>query len=260
LLVLQAYLDDSGKEEPVFMLAGYLATAERWAEFSDSWDAALRADPPISYLKMRDAWGRRGEFAGWTEDLRDAKIRLLLETVARYGLVTLAVVIDHEAYKHVEAHKIAAKLKSPYFVCAYKIMTMTLTHLAAVGSAEPVEFIFDEQGKQAEQVLAAWRFLKSAAPASVRPSIGSRPSYFSEQERMPLQAADMFAWMLRRCYADQADGKPSTILRWDDYEGTRLPCVLTECGETELLDFFGQVQKTMKENGWEHTMPPIRAR
>ncbi len=39
--MFQAYIDDSGRGQTPFVLAGYIAPAEKWAEFSDKWQALL---------------------------------------------------------------------------------------------------------------------------------------------------------------------------------------------------------------------------
>jgi hypothetical protein len=55
LMVLNAYVDASGKGDPkLLVLAGYIATAETWIEFSKEWQSRLdQAGMP--YFKMNDA-------------------------------------------------------------------------------------------------------------------------------------------------------------------------------------------------------------
>lgn len=66
MVALQGFIDDSGEQDdpsgPVIVLAGFIATAERWAAFSDNRQAALDAKPPIAYFKMVEAARLRGEF------------------------------------------------------------------------------------------------------------------------------------------------------------------------------------------------------
>jgi hypothetical protein len=47
MLMLQAYIDDSGsdKQGPVYVLSGYIAKAEEWAIFAGQWDKKLRDSP-----------------------------------------------------------------------------------------------------------------------------------------------------------------------------------------------------------------------
>ncbi|MGB9380686.1 hypothetical protein [Candidatus Binatus sp.] len=54
--MLQVYIDDSGRGvDPVFVLAGYVGRLRNWEEFSDRWQATLRENPTIDYLKATEA-------------------------------------------------------------------------------------------------------------------------------------------------------------------------------------------------------------
>src|SRR4051812_26441335 len=69
IYMLRAFIDDSrGHSLPkVFVLAGYISTAERWASFSDEWRRALDMSPRIAYFKYWEAIKRRKQFYGWSE-------------------------------------------------------------------------------------------------------------------------------------------------------------------------------------------------
>ena len=54
LLMLQAYIDDSGVGGPLLVLAGYIATAPAWAEFSRDWQELLDMRPRWPYAKMSE--------------------------------------------------------------------------------------------------------------------------------------------------------------------------------------------------------------
>ena len=74
-MIVNGYVDES-ESDGVFVMAGFVAPAEEWAKFSDSWDAALRMAPRIRILKTNHAMRLNGEFRGWTEQARDEKLRL----------------------------------------------------------------------------------------------------------------------------------------------------------------------------------------
>ena len=58
--MLQAFIDDSGTGGPLMVMAGFAATAEKWAAFSDEWDAVRKSGKPIAYLKMKEAFAFNG--------------------------------------------------------------------------------------------------------------------------------------------------------------------------------------------------------
>jgi hypothetical protein len=54
--MLKAYFDDSGRgQDPVFVLAGFLSTAGRWAAFNEDWRKELDREPTLGRFKMQHA-------------------------------------------------------------------------------------------------------------------------------------------------------------------------------------------------------------
>src|SRR5690349_3270968 len=87
LMVLQAYFDDSGSSagEPVYVLAGCLAGAERWAAFSTEWAQKL-SDHGLPHFKMSEAQALKGPFSrGWEPSRRDKVVYELAEIVAKHA-------------------------------------------------------------------------------------------------------------------------------------------------------------------------------
>jgi hypothetical protein len=61
--VLQVCIDDSRRgQEPVFVLAGYVARARNWKAFSHGWQDLLRKYG-LKYLKTQEGMG---SFSGWS--------------------------------------------------------------------------------------------------------------------------------------------------------------------------------------------------
>jgi hypothetical protein len=46
-MALQGYFDDSGShdQDPIFMVAGFVSTDEKWSYFSDKWQNKLNEEP-----------------------------------------------------------------------------------------------------------------------------------------------------------------------------------------------------------------------
>ena len=52
MAIIQAYVDDSGNspdggKNPVFVLGGYIATADMWTAFSDAWEKECAQEPLV---------------------------------------------------------------------------------------------------------------------------------------------------------------------------------------------------------------------
>ena len=75
--------DSSTSDGSVLVLAGLIADAKSWVTFSQEWDhisilgCALPTSMRIAYFKMSEAAGLGSEFAGWREEVRDERIKLL---------------------------------------------------------------------------------------------------------------------------------------------------------------------------------------
>ncbi|HEV7264157.1 MAG TPA: DUF3800 domain-containing protein [Falsiroseomonas sp.] len=208
LLVLHVYIDDSGQTEPpVFVLAGYVARAERWAEFSDAWKAALAGPPALDYFKMHEAFKREGQFKGWTVEARDKRLRLLAGIIREHVLASVAVTVRHEDYRTALKGVVDPFLDRPYFVLYHTIMFRLLQWELENGIDEPVDFIFDEQMHDSDEVQAGFSKLLEALPPEMRKRFGQRPTHRNDKDVVPLQAADMLAWHVRRHHHAIAEGQ-----------------------------------------------------
>ena len=76
--MFQAYVDDSGnyQHSPVLVLAGFVASVEKWLEFADDWQRMLDMRPKIEYFKMNEAATLTGQFRDWSKDRRDEWVAL----------------------------------------------------------------------------------------------------------------------------------------------------------------------------------------
>ena len=108
LAMMQAYFDDSGKGQgPVFVIAGYVSTAERWEAFSDDWEQALQEFPPIEYFKMREAASLQDQFRGFDEGQRNQRVNRLNEIIAKHALYGVICCIGWQDYADVFKGQIA---------------------------------------------------------------------------------------------------------------------------------------------------------
>jgi hypothetical protein len=75
-----------------------------------------------------------------------------------------------------------------------------------LGMREKVHFIFDEQLHASDRVQAVWSKIIEIIHDDLRPLIGGRPSHRNDKEVLPLQAADLLAWHVRRWYDEKQSG------------------------------------------------------
>lgn len=200
-VVLQAYVDESGDDElsSVFVFAGYVGKIAAFDKFADGWKALLRLPKPLAYLKFKEAAKLRGAFHGWTKEERNAKIAALYKFALRNTDFSFSVVITRKDFED-------AKLAVGRKVIDWNPWTSAFTGVFAVihqyqqifGMNERVGFIFDEKKKYAGRVYDAWSQFRGRTEPSISEMLGpSPPAFFSDNDIMPLQAADFLAGYIR---------------------------------------------------------------
>jgi hypothetical protein len=197
----QAFVDDSGGKGHTrhFVLAGLVGSSEAWSEFSNEWRFCLKQHPAISVFKMREAANCSGQFRGMTEQQRDEKLRILARAINRHPKLSTYSMIDLEA--HAQTWATQPKPRSdPYFWPYQNTIMAVCHHLWDIGWREPFEIIFDENlifGPRVKlwyPVIKRLMEIKYPEQATILPN---EPLFRSDDEYLPLQAADMFAWCMR---------------------------------------------------------------
>jgi hypothetical protein len=144
-MVLQAYIDDSGNEptSPVFVLAGFVASAGRWATFSNEWQSALDEPPGLAYFKMSEAESLREEFSirkGWTEQKRDDRLITFARIIAKYAEFRVHASIRHEDFsKHIKSLRTPKRISpsnNPFFILFHVRQVQYCPVAAVVGQSD----------------------------------------------------------------------------------------------------------------------------
>jgi hypothetical protein len=213
--MLRAYIDDSGwGSAPMFVLAGWVSRVEFWEKFSDNWQVALDSIPRIRYFKMYEAHRLEGEFAGWAANARDDKLEQLLAVIKGHVILGVHCAVPHAAYESIISGRLARQLERSYVLAFYMVMIEMLGFLYLSKWNEPVDFVFDEQGKDGTYAVAAYDVFLRFAPPYLRHLIGGKPIHRSDSDVLPLQAADLLAWQTRRFYWLREEGKEYNNWVW----------------------------------------------
>jgi hypothetical protein len=116
-VIVQTFIDDSGSDwqSAHFVLSGFCSDAHSWEGFSDAWAHILEDVPKIGYFKAREAQSLKGEFLGWDEAARDAKISTLVDLICKFPCGKIDIIMHQSHYdKHVKGC-IPKEIDSPYF-------------------------------------------------------------------------------------------------------------------------------------------------
>jgi hypothetical protein len=192
LMPVQAYIDDSQTDGEVLVLAGYLATYEQWEKFSVDWQELLDMPPRWERFKMTDIAASqdegRWERAGW-----------FVNVIDRHAAAFVAVAVDIPEFHRVldELNFPTFKTWNPYVFAHRALLDATIQYQHELGITEPVDFIFDEFSQE-EFIRQGWKIFSATVRPEFRERIGREPRFESDDEFLPLQAADMLAWHARQ--------------------------------------------------------------
>jgi hypothetical protein len=207
LLMLKCYADDSGSHQgddsSLFVLAGYLLEEERWEPFAEEWDIQLKRDFPVDFFHMTDAEYGDGGFEGMASEFRKRKVKDLGLLIAKYRPTPIAVSLDKRDYNSIVKGIAPAERDNPYGLLLYQLMRgiaefQKRRKLIDGSKYEPVEFVFDNQLPDEFTALSWYSGLVDAVPEPYRTIMANTPVFRSDRDLLPLQAADMLAWHVRR--------------------------------------------------------------
>ena len=214
--MLQAYIDDSGNvgDGKTSLLAGYLATAEVWADFSDRWSAELQAPPSIEYFKLSEALHLKDQFAGWSAAQRDDKVGALISVINATDVRYWAVAVLHnDIYLRVVKNRTRSSINDPFYFLFTQIIQACMIHQQNNNITDAIDFVFDQNSKPARRTNKVFSGMMFAAPDSIKQSglIRNPPIMRDDKEFPPLQAADLLVGILRAQYENEELDAPRTL-------------------------------------------------
>jgi len=196
--MLTAHFDDSWNDD-VFVVAGFIATAEDWAAFSDEWRLALDAPRGIHKFVANEAMTLRGEFHRFSTEERDRKLGALSGIIDRYTSLEVFIVMPVAMLK--EEHEISGLPKiagDPYYITMMMVIRGIASRQISEGAIEKINFIFDEKRTHQARIIEAWSSIAEQQSPEMQQIISRTPVFDSDDNILPLQAADWAAWRRRK--------------------------------------------------------------
>jgi hypothetical protein len=203
--IVQAYIDESGERShaPVLVLAGFIAPYTQWEKFIPDWQRMLDMPCRIEYFKMNEAKCApakpKGQFAGWSREKTDERVAIAYIAIEDHAHFQLSCIVDLEPfYRIFDERVLERRAINPFYLAFGRMITGFAHKQRALGLQEKVDFIFDERSKEKKQIRDAWDAYKESADPDIKPYIGSDPRFENDIEFLPLQAADLNAWWIRK--------------------------------------------------------------
>jgi hypothetical protein len=198
---IKGYFDDSKADaQGVLVLGGYIANTDGWIAYTKACQSLLDA-LPLEEFKMNELGGSLSgmEKAFW----------LYRQAIEPNVLARIAIIVPINELRNaidtfpwpnnIENYDL---FKDPYFLC-WKGIVSTITHnRIESGNQNPIELLFDHQNSQEGEILKGWsEFKKIATPEQIE-QVGGIPLFGNSKNILPLQAADIYAWWVRKWYIE----------------------------------------------------------
>ena len=206
-----AHFDDSGQGHgPIFVMAGFVSTVEKWRVFVEQWDAALKLHPSIDYFKMREEANLQGQFERFDPAERDKRLRLFNQIIADNATFGIASITPTQDFYAVLKNKYSKSLDNPKYPAAVDNIIDTLVYMRKLVLAGKVTHVFDEMDKATfREILNIWSvFKRQNVGRQLARRMGQSPKMGNDKDVLPLQAADLLAWLIRRRYEEDHDNIP----------------------------------------------------
>jgi hypothetical protein len=213
-VILQAFMDDSYRKDGLFVLGGYIASAETWVAFSKEWEATLpfgtRTKSGRYHFKMSEMAERH---------LMD-RVPAFYDIIERHALCSLACKVDMTQLERAKERVwipdtpiIWGFLDNPFLTC-FRFLLDNFNQVR-VSPPEPaqlfisrltppdrtIDFYFDEHSSKSA-VISVWDEFVATRLEHARHLYGATPRFENDDEFLPLQAADFWAWWVRKAFEE----------------------------------------------------------
>lgn len=258
--MLQAYIDDSASDqgEQRLFLAGFINTADRWIRFSEAWAEELGQPPTISYLKMSEANGFGGEFRGWDATDRDEKIRGLARVIRHFEPRSIHASVSQSEFRAIVAPVAPHGFSTPYSLCFHAMMLPLAIRQSQERVKVPIDFIFDSQEGLGTQAAFFYGKIRESQPKKIREVMCASPIFCDEKLVLPLQAADMLAWHIRRRHETNPDA--FQVPDFLSHDGLHMAVDIQEEHLRHIAEGYSKipgVPQLQRKSAWKRTFREI---
>jgi len=199
----RAYLDDSGNpnEHSFLTIAGYVADVDGWRHFERRWAGVLRKyNAP--YMHMKEFGDPKGLFQHIKQDkIKEADfIAALVEVIYESAIFCTQTTISVPAFNEFTRHHNLDL--DPYSLAIYGCMMMIGRNFRN----DQIELVVDKFGKATTRTAEAAEYLETHVGDEVKPTIFKTINLKDDESFktvLPLQAADVVAWEIRKACEDR---------------------------------------------------------
>ncbi|MGE0579913.1 DUF3800 domain-containing protein [Reyranella sp.] len=207
LMIFRAAVDESENRsrDGLFVMGGHVATAEAWAKFSAEWEKMLPAGTRAKNGNMHFKMDEMDD-----NDERRSRVPWFFRIIEQHVLFSFSCVIDKGDLRRAMGRVWIPDcdidwgfVANPYKITFRALYDMFHTNRHIIDNVvpslnEPIDFVFDNRTDAKKEILESWDdYLASRPPETKQFYSKSVPRFLDDQEFVPLQAADFWAWWIR---------------------------------------------------------------
>jgi len=196
--MLKFYADES-EDGHVITLAGWMASPTGWRHMRPRWRSMLN-DFKVREFHMADLMTqhKNTEYGTWTSTQRQAFLDAAVSILETNGGLMFSVACS------IALNSAITRQYWPWKQAFASVGALSYSIFPAARSAE---FVFDEKEKVKGFVSESYRAARREHDWFKRWAHRSEPRFQTSLRTLPLQAADLLAWSLRRSMSNRIAGK-----------------------------------------------------
>ncbi len=203
-------MDESGTHDAkralpgseVAAIAGYVSKRRYWVRFQRAWRKTLKSYGVHTFHMSEYAHGR-GEFEGWSKDKRDSFLKALSRVIDEHKLFGVGGLISVREYESLLPDWAKLEVRHPYYFC-FAVLMKTFRDYYHHIPPGTIDFVFDRRPESQHVVEEMFEHLKDRNPLHGQ-RLG-KITFDSKERFLPLQAADLLVYEVRRYGSDRFYG------------------------------------------------------
>jgi hypothetical protein len=232
MILSEVYFDESGTHDgsPMMTMAGYLFKKEQARLFSRDWAKCLkRLGLPAAH--MTDCATGNGDYASMSMEQRILSEKLLIENIKHRSVFGFSVAVEPQLYDEIIGPFAAAM---PAYSYILMLAVAALRHWTeTTGYEGRIAYFFESGHRHAREANQYMNMIGEYGPEVVDFMHYYTHAFLDKRNALPLQAADMLAWLHRNHLMRVREGR--TKPRADFLALVRPRDMAGEIGREQLL-------------------------
>lgn len=206
MVLSEVYFDESGTHDgsPMMTMAGYLFDREQARRFSRDWEKCLkRLGLPAAH--MTDCATGNADYANMPLEQRILSEKLLIENIKRRSILGFSVAVDPQLYDDVMG---PFATSMPAYSYLLMVAVAAVRQWATTTNYDGrIAYFFESGHRHASEANQYMNMIAEYGPEVIEFMYYYAHAFLDKRNALPLQAADMLAWLHRNHLIKVREGR-----------------------------------------------------